>query len=217
MKALSYSLLKYLALFLALLATAGNLFYGNPSKGNLIILQIALGIVYIAFSILEFTRQLSKALLPHDRFFYFPLSFLSTKFIKLAAFGLACALLFLSKSSLVFLAGLLLTVILADLLVFALRIAKKVYYVSLFANYVLFSLEDEKQVFASKVKIVEFRYNIFYLTLVDGKIYTLEVERIEKAKQKLFVEKMVLWVLSNNLQFTDEAKAKLVDIISATN
>src|SRR5437868_13070188 len=107
MKALSYSLIKYISLLAALILTAGNLFYGTPDIGSLIILQLVLGIIYLAFSVLEFTRQLEKAKLPHDRFFYFPLKFLSAKFIKLAAFGLACVLLFLSKSNLVVLAGLL--------------------------------------------------------------------------------------------------------------
>ncbi len=217
MKNLSFSLLKYFSLLLALIFTAGYLFYGTLGKSNLIILQLIFGIIYVTFSVLEFTKQLEKVKLPNDRFFYFPLSFLASKFIKLGAFTLACILLFLSKSNLVFLAGLLLTVILSDVLIFLLRIGKKVYYVSMFANYVLFSLEDEKRVFASHIKIVEYRYGIFYLQLTNGKIYTIEVERIEKTKQKLFIEKMVLWVLSNNLQFTDEAKAKLVDIISTTN
>ena len=184
-----------------------------PGKNNLIILQIILGIIYIFFSVLEFTRQLKKEKLPNDRFFYFPLSFLSSKFIKLGAFTLACILLFISKSNLVFLAGLLLTVILADVLIFALRISKKVYYVSLFANYVLFSLEDEKQVFASHIKIIEYRYGVFYLQLKNGKIYTIQVAQVEKSQQNVFIEKFVLWVVCNKLHFTEEAKEKLANII----
>jgi len=213
MKILSYSLLKYLSLLLALIFTAGYLFYGLPGKSNLIVLQIVLGIIYVAFSVLEFTRQLEKAKLPNDRFFYFPLSFISSKFIKLGAFTLACVLLFISKSNLVFLAGLLLTVILADVLVFLLRINKKVYYVSLFANYVLFSLEDEKKVFASHIKIIEYRYGIFYLQLKTGKIYTIQVAQVEKSRQNAFIEKFVLWVVCNKLHFTEEAKEKLANII----
>src|ERR1035437_1215488 len=213
MKILTHSLLKYFSLLLALIFTTSYLFYGMPGKNNLIILQIILGIIYIFFSDLEFTRQLKKEKLPNDRFFYFPLSFLSSKFIKLGAFTLACILLFISKSNLVFLAGLLLTVILADVLIFALRISKKVYYVSLFANYVLFSLEDEKQVFASHIKIIEYRYGVFYLQLKNGKIYTIQVAQVEKSQQNVFIEKFVLWVVCNKLHFTEEAKEKLANII----
>ena len=214
MKALSYSLLKYLSLLLALIATVGFLFYGLPTKGNLIIIQIVLGISYVGFSVIEFTRQMDKRNLPVGRFFYFPLSFLSSKFIKLAAFSLAFVLLFISKTNLIFLAGLLLTLILTDILIFTLRIVKQVYYVSLFANYVLFSLEDERKVFASQVKIIEFRYNIFYLQLSTGKIYTIEVDRMQKEKQNDFTEKFVQWALNNKLEFTEEAKEKLAGNIA---
>jgi len=214
MKSLSFSLLKYLSLLLALILTAGNLLYSIPDRHNLLLLQIILGIAYVSFSIIEFVRQLEKTNLPNDRFFYLPLSFLSNKFIKLGAFTIACVILFLSKSNLVFLAGLLLIVILADVLVFLLRINKKVYYISLFANYILFSLEDEKKVFAAHVEHIEYRYEIFYLKLKNRKVYPIQVSRIEKPEQSAFIEKFVLWVVCNKLHFTDEAREKLADVIA---
>ncbi len=216
MKKISSSLLKYLSLLCALGFTVGNLFYNIPNQLTLLILQIVFGAIYIAGSIAEFSRQLGKSDLPYDRFFYLPFMVITKKLIKLGAFTIACCVLFLSNSNLVFLAGLLLIIICADMIVFALRIKQKVYYVSLFENYVLFMQEEEKKIFASHIKTVEYRYEIFYLKLTTGKIHVVEVGRVEKSQQKVFTEKMVLWVLSNNLHFTDEAKAKLVDIIAAT-
>lgn len=217
MKSLSYSLTKYIALLLALVFTTGNIFYQIPGKGNLIIIQIALGVVFLAFSVLEFTKQMEKSKLPNDRFFYLPLSFMSFKFIKLGAYTLACILLFLSETNLVFLGGLLLMLIVTDLLIFLLRIKKKFYFVSLFANYILFSMEDEKQVFASNVKIVEYRYEVFYIKLNSGKTYNIEIACIEKSQQAAFIEKFVLWVVCNKLHFTDEAKVKLADVIATVS
>ena len=214
MSSLRLSLLKYLSLFLALIFTAGNLVYGTPGTKNLFILQIVFGVLYILFSAFEFIKQLEKTKLPNDRFFYFPLNFLSHKFIKLGAFTIAAVVLFISKSNLVFLGGLLLIVIIADILVLLLRLSKKVYYVSLFSNYVLFSLEHEKQVFASKIKFIEYRYGIFYIQLKDGKTYSIETSRIDTAQQQDFTEKFVLWSVINKLEFTNEAKEKLADVIA---
>jgi hypothetical protein len=214
MKSLSISLLKYFSLFLALAFTAANLLYSIPGTDNLLLIQISLGIVYVFFSVMEFTSRADTAHLPADRFFYFTLSFLSFKLIKNGAFAIACGVLFFSRSNLVFLAGLLLIVILADVLIFVLRFSRRAYFISLFANYVLFSLEDEKKIFASQVNIIEYRYRIFYLQLKSGKTYSIDVARIEKNLQASFIEKFVLWVVCNKLHFTNEAKEKLADVIA---
>ena len=214
MNSLRLSLIKYFSLLSALVFTAGNLIIGTPDAKLLFILQLIFGSIYILFSVLEFIRQLEKTNMPNDRFFYFPLNFLSRKFIKLGAFTIACVVLFISKSSLIFLGGLVLIVILSDILVFLLRISKKMYYISLFSDHVLFSLEHEKQVFASQVEIIEFRYGIFYLKLKNGNTFPIEVSRIDKAHQNSFTDKFVLWVVCNKLHFTDEAKEKLADIIA---
>lgn len=217
MKNLSFSLIKYLVLLGALILTMGNLLYNAPDWNNLLILQIALGALYLILSVLEFKQQLDKSKLPNERFFYLPLSLISSKSIKLAAFSLAAVLLFMSGMNLMFLGGLLSMVIVADLLVFALRIIKKVYYVSLFANYVLFALEGETQIFASHVDTVEYRYGIFYLKLRSGKVYSIEVARMGRSVQAAFTEKFVLWVVCNKLHFTDEAKEKLADVIASVS
>jgi hypothetical protein len=214
MNSLRLSLIKYFSLLSALVFTAGNIIMGTPDQKLLFILQLVFGGIYILFSVLEFVRQLGKTTMPSDRFFYFPLNFLSRKFIKLGAFTIACVVLFISKSSLVFLGGLVLIVIIADVLVFLLRISKKMYYISLFSDHVLLSLEHEKLVFASQVEIIEFRYGIFYLKLKNGNTFPIEVSRIDKAHQNSFTDKFVLWVVCNKLHFTDEAKEKLADIIA---
>jgi hypothetical protein len=198
----------------ALAFTVGNLFFHIPDQFTLLILQIVFGGLYIFFSIAEVGKQLAKSNMPYDRFFYLPFSVITNKTIKLGAFTIACCVLFLSKSTLVFLAGLLLMIIVADIFVFILRVQKKVYYVSLFSNYILFAQEDERKIFASHIKIIEYRYGIFYMELNNGKIYTIEVARIKNSDQTIFIEKFVLWVVCNKLHFTDEAKEKLADIIA---
>ncbi len=214
MKKIPFSLIKYLALLCALVFTAGNLFYNTPNQLTLLILQIIFGIIYINSCIAEFLSQLAKSNLPYERFFYLPFIVITAKLIKLGAFTIACCILFFSNSNLVFLAGLLLIIIVADVIIFALRIKQRVYYISLFANYVLFVQEEEKKVFAVHIKIIEYRYGIFYLQLQNGKVYNIEVDRIEKKQQTAFIEKFVLWVVCNKLHFTNEAKEKLADIIA---
>jgi hypothetical protein len=215
MNALRISLLKYFSLLAVLVCTIGNLWNRMPGTKALITLQIVFGSLYILFSVLEFAIQLKKTNLPTDRFFYFPLNFISRKFVKLGAFIIAGVVLIISESNLVFLGGILFIVVIADVLVFLLRYVKKVYYISLFNNYVLFSLEHEKQVYASQIKTIEYRYGIFYIQMNNGQTFPIEIVRIEKSLQKSFSEKFVMWAVINKLQFTDEAKEKLADVIAS--
>ena len=84
---------------------------------------------------------------------------------------------------------------------------------SLFANYVLISLEGEQKIFASQIESVEYRYDIFYLKLKDKKTVALETDRLFENQKQIFTEKMVQWVMRNQLEFTAEAKAKLANLI----
>jgi hypothetical protein len=214
MKKLPVSLIKYLVLLVTLIAVICNLIFKTPDKSTLLFILIGFAAVYIFLSVTEFLKQLEKSTLPYDRFFYLPLSVVSVKVIKLGAIVITGLVLFLSQSSLIYLGTLLLIILLSDLLVFLLRLRKKVYYVSLFANYILFALEEETKVFASQIETIEYRYDIFYLKAKNNKTYPIEIARMQKTDQPLFTEKFVLWVVCNKLVFTPEAKEKLADIIS---
>ncbi|HXD94830.1 MAG TPA: hypothetical protein VNX01_16600 [Bacteroidia bacterium] len=209
MQKLTISLFKQLALLVALIVTSSYLFIGVPNGNSLFLLQIGLGILYLFFSVAEFSTKLAKMNLPFDRFFYLPYDVISHKLIRLGAFAIAGGVLWISSSGLMFLAGLLFIIIIADLLVFILKIVQRVYYMSLFANYVLISLEGEKKIFASQIESVEYRYDIFYLKLKDKKTVALETDRLAEGQKQIFTEKFVQWALRNQLEFTVEAKAKL--------
>ena len=209
MQKLTFSLLKQITLLAALGVTTSYLFFYKPSGNTLLMLQVGLGVLYLFFSVMEFSGKMEKMSLPFDRFFYLPFSVVSDKLIWLGALSIAAVVLFFSQSRLVTLAVLLFIKILADVIVFALKMKRKVYYISLFANYVLISLEHEQKIFASSIESVEFRYDIFYLKLKDKKTASLITDRLSENEKQLFTEKFVQWALQNNLSFTEEAKQKL--------
>lgn len=209
MQKLGISLIKQLILLVALIFTIVHLFVQAFDKNTMIALIAVSGMLYVILSVAEFSTKLAKMSLPFDRFFYLPLSVISDKAIKLGAFAIAGGVLWVSSSALVFLAALLCIIILADLLVFILKVKQKVYYVSLFANYIFISLESEKKVFASQIASVEYRYDIFYLKLKDKKTVSLITDRLAENQKQIFTSSFVQWVQRNQLEFTAEAKEKL--------
>ena len=213
MQKLTISLFKQLTLLVALSFTVSYLFIKAFDKNTMLALQIGLGITYIFLSVAEFSTRLAKMSLPFDRFFYLPYEVISDKTIKLGAFAIAGGVLWVSSSALIFLAGLLFIIIAADILVFVLKVKQKVYYLSLFANYVLVSLEGERKIFASQIESVEYRYDIFYLKLKDKKTISLVTDRLAENQKQIFTEKFVQWAIRNQLEFTAEAKSKLQNVM----
>ena len=215
MQKLTISLFKQLTLLVALGFTVTHLFVKAFDKNTMTGILIGLGVVYLFLSVAEFSTKLAKMNMPFDRFFYLPYEVISDKMIKLGAFAIAGGVLWVSSSALVFLAGLLFIMIIADLIVFVLKVVQKVYYVSLFANYVLISLEREHKVFASQIAGVEYRYDIFYLKLKDKKTVSLVTDRLAEGQKQIFTQKFVQWVQRNQLEFTTEAKAKLQGMLDS--
>jgi hypothetical protein len=214
MNKISASLAKYLLLFAIVVLVVSNLLIKAPSNTNLLLLLGIFAVAYIFLSIREFMYTLEKSQLPYDRFVYMPLSVVGIKVIKLGAFAIGGVVLVVSGAAVTYLGILLLIILVADLIVFSLRLSKRVYYVSLFANYILFALENETKVFASQIESIEYRYEVFYLQTKDRKTYPIEIARLNKPERTSFTEKFVLWVVCNKLTFTPEAKEKLADIIS---
>ncbi|MBS1646374.1 MAG: hypothetical protein JST67_03425 [Bacteroidetes bacterium] len=213
-KKINAPLFKYLALLISLLATASFLLFASPSGKALLMLQIAMGVLYLFFSVAEFSNALTKMTLPYDRFFYMPYSLVSRKLIWLGALSIASAMLWVSSSGFVFLALFLTIIIGADILVFALKVKQKVFYVSLFANYILFSLEQEQKIFASTIDKIEYRYDIFYLNLKDKKTISIITDRLNENQKHIFIEKCTQWILRNKITLTAEAAEKLKEYAS---
>ena len=213
MQKLTISLFKQLTLLVALGFVISHLFVRAFDKNTMLTVQIGLGVVYLFLSVAEFSTKLAKMNLPFDRFFYLPYEVISDKTIKVGAFAIAAGVLWVSSSALVFLAGLLFIIIAADVLVFLLKVKQKAYYLSLFANYVLISLEGERKIFVSQIENVEYRYDIFYLKLKDKKTVSLVTDRLAENQKQIFTEKFVQWAVRNQLEFTAEAKQKLQGIL----
>ena len=209
MQKLSLSLIKQLSLLLVLGLTVSYLAIGKPHRTTIVYAQGIFTVIYLFLSVAEFSSRLSRMNLPVDRFFYLPYAVISNKTIRLGAYAIAAGVLWVSDSALIFLATILFVLILADVLVFFLKIKQRVYYISLMANYVYVCLEKEQKIFASQIDRIEYRYDIFFLKLKGKKTITLETDRLHEDQKELFTEKMVQWAVRNQLEFTEEAKGKL--------
>lgn len=204
-----WGLLKNLVLLLLLTLTVVFLFNAGISGTFFFILQLVLGFVYVSFAILQFSYAAEKASLPINRFQYIPHRVIYYKLIRIVILSIGGIVLFFSHSRFQAFSLLILFVIFADAIALFLRLRNQTYFVSLFANYVLISIDKELKLFASQITSVEYRYDTFYFTINERFSHEIELERIPESYREKFRQSMTEWLIRNKIKCTEECREAL--------
>src|SRR5687767_1109983 len=77
---------KNLILIVLVVITIMNLYTGPLSPQALLILQVVMGLVYTLLSYIEYNNTAYKALIPVERFAYYPGSFYVFRFLKIGIY-----------------------------------------------------------------------------------------------------------------------------------
>ena len=103
-----------------------------------------------------------KASLPLKRYSYFTNSYVMFKIIKIIVFLSFAALLYSSGTRVKYIYPICLTIALTETIVMVLKYKRDICFVSIYANYLLFSQDKLTKLFASEIALVEFRHDILY-------------------------------------------------------
>ncbi len=213
MKKIPFSLFKYLTLFGALIFTVSALLSFVPEGEGLLVSQIILGLLFLSFSIADFSSRIIQSTQAVQKYNYLPISLISWQAIRTGAGIMAATLLLMAGNKMSYLGSLLVLVLFTDVLIFALSIGFKVFYIRIFANYIRISLERETVIYASQLKEVEYRYHTFFLKLKNNKVMTIDEGRMKLVDRENFKEKFVLWMLCNRISLTTEARQALSEYL----
>ncbi len=207
MKSTNVILGKNLVLIALVVLTLLTLFRGFLNKSELLIIQVALGLIYAIISYFEYNNTSYKAQLPVERFAYYPGSFFTLRVLKIGIYLTFGLLLFFSPSAVKVLYPVCLIIAFTEIVVSMLKFTQKLCFVNIYANYLLIALEDIQKLFASDIDYIEYRHEIFYLIKKNGSSVTIKTFSIDN--KDLFVLKMKEWIRNNNVKVSDESKLKL--------
>lgn len=207
MKSTNVILGKNLVLIALVVLTLLTLFRGFLNKSELLIIQVALGLIYAIISYFEYNNTSYKAQLPVERFAYYPGSFFTLRVLKIGIYLTFGLLLFFSPSAVKVLYPVCLIIAFTEIVVSMLKFTQKLCFVNIYANYLLIALEDIQKLFASDIDNIEYRHEIFYLIKKNGSSVTIKTFSIDN--KDLFVLKMKEWIRNNNVKVSDESKLKL--------
>ncbi|MCW3076354.1 MAG: hypothetical protein JWO32_963 [Bacteroidetes bacterium] len=201
-------------ILLGLLAlSAVNFFYGWFSWKDLLIIQSLTGLAYVFLSCYEFLNAQYKAMLPVKRYAYFSNSYVMFKILKIAVFLSFASILYLSNTRVKYLYPICIIIALTEGLVTYLKYRKGFCFVSIYANYILFSIDKFNRLFASEIETVEFRHDIFYFIKKDRKAFQIKLIHVEE--KDVFVRSLNDWLIRNKVKIGPESGVKLRDITTS--
>lgn len=207
MKPVVVSLLKNLVLLSLVAVTVTTFLTGLFSWRNLVVIQILAGFVYVFLSCYEYLNASYKAQLPVKRFAYFPYSFFMFKTLKAFFFFSFAIMLYTSGTRVKYLYIVCIIIGITELLVMFLRYRRKLCFISVYANYLLFSKHIMFKVFANEIASVEFRHGIFYIVLKNSKSHDIRLVNIENKEE--FMLNFNEWLTKNNVQMSEESRLNL--------
>jgi hypothetical protein len=200
---------KNILLLALLLVTVVNVFMGAMAFKTLIAVQIATGFVYVFLSCYEYLNASYKAALPLKRFPYFSYSTLLFKTLKTAIFLAVAVVLYFAEDRFRMLYPICLVIAMTEGIITWLRYRNSMFFVNIYANYLLLVDDRIQKVFASEILLVEFRHDIFYLVKKDHKTVTLKLEHL--SEKDLFTRNLYEWVKRNQVTLSEESAKKIID------
>lgn len=201
---------KNLVLITLVVITVMSIFQYVFDDQTLLLVQVVMGLVYALLSYFEYNNTAYKAMLPVERYSYYPGSFYALRAIKIGIYLTFALLLAFSPSGVKILYPVCLAMALTEIIISLLKYYKKLCFVNVYANYILIALEEMEKVFATELESVEYRHEIFYLIKKNGKSVNIKTFSIQD--KDIFINKMKDWIVNNDVKISDESAQRLKGI-----
>lgn len=210
MKNVIISLVSNAILLVMLLISMISFWNGYLSWKELLALQAIMGLAYIFLSCYAFTNVAYTADVPKERYPYFTYSFFMFGTLKVCLFVSFALMFYSSGSRIKFFIPICVIIAITEVVVSLLKFYRKLCFVSLYANYILFSKNVMFKVFAADLESVQFRHGIFYFIGKNGKAYDIRLVHIEKKKE--FLNELKEWLERNSISLNPESKKAFEEI-----
>lgn len=164
---------------------------------------------YVLVAVIESFYSVKQKKASGKIFTYFTQGTMSKKAIRIGGFMIASGILLFSGMKVLLFGIVLFSVLLTEILNLWVKLKNKMYYVYFEEKAIVFNDDQVRRIFASHVSEIEYRYNIFYLTLKNDQLRMIDTERVGENERKEFIKEFIFWATTYQLAFTGEAKEKL--------
>ncbi len=206
---MKFVIVKYLFLLAALVLSVYVLAIKNSFTWTMFYTVAILSICYVMVAVVEFLNSAKRQKAAAKVFTYFTQGTMSKKAIRIGGFMIASAILLFSGMKVLLFGIVLIALLITEVVSLWVKLKNKMYYVYFEEKAIVINDDQVKRVFASHVSEIEYRHEIFYLTLKNNQVRTLDTERVQESERKEFINEFIFWANTYELPFTGEAKEKL--------
>ena len=203
------TLIKYLVLLGTLCVCVYVLLIRNSFSTTMLLITLGGALAYLFLAITDSISRSKKAEKRPNTFAYFTPGMVTKRVIRAGAFAIAGLVLVFSGTKVMLFGFPLLAMLLSELSDLLINIKNHSYYLYFDEKAVVLQQDSVKRIYPSHIREIEFRYEIFYLTLNNNQVRLIETEKIDSDRRSAFISQFVDWALRNDVNFTDEAREKL--------
>ncbi|MCD6065714.1 MAG: hypothetical protein K0S33_540 [Bacteroidetes bacterium] len=202
-------LVKYSVLLAALCVCVYVLLIRNSFTWPMLYLVLGLSLFYILIAVAGNLSQTQKTSKKANSFVYYTPGLLTKKAIRIGGYAIAAGILLFSGIKVLLFGILLLAMLLSELAGLWISLKNDLYFLYFDGKALVFQQDQVSRIFATHIREIEYRYEIFYLTLSNNQVKMVETQKVKESSRADFIKEFVNWALTNDIPFTEEAKGKL--------
>ena len=192
------NILKNIFLLIAAVIALLVLLIKNSYTSTVFYATLILSALYVVFHIMYFMKEKNKYTVDENRYTYFTLGFVTKRVIFIGAAIIVSAVLFFSGNKVVLFGILTTTLLLAEVFSIVYMLSNHFLFLELKNNKIFIS-ETKTHILPIHITEIDFRHEIFYITLKNNKTYLIELNRVQNNKMESFKKSFLNWIQQNNL------------------
>lgn len=192
------NILKNIFLLIAAVIALLVLLIKNSYTSTVFYATLILSALYVVFHIMYFMKEKNKYTADENRYTYFTLGFVTKRVIFIGAAIIVSAVLFFSGNKVVLFGILTTTLLLAEVFSIIYMLSNHFLFLELKNNKIFIS-ETKTHILPIHITEIDFRHEIFYITLKNNKTYLIELNRVQNNKMESFKKSFLNWIQQNNL------------------
>ncbi len=200
------NILKNIFLLIAALIALLVLFIKNSYTSAVFYSTLIFSVLYIVFHIMYFIKEKNKYIVDENRYPYFTLGFVTKRIIFIGAAIVVSGVLFFSGNKVVLFGILTTTLLLTEVFSIVYMLSNHFLFLELKNNKIFIS-ETKTNILPAHIKDIDFRHEIFYITLKNNITYLIELNRVQNNKIEPFKISFLNWIQKNNLPVGEGLKS----------
>jgi len=156
----------------------------------------------------DLKNRIKRKKIEHEKYLYFTLGYITKRIILIGAFSIISFVFFISGNKIFLFGVLVLTLLVAEIISLLMSFNLKTLFIELRENQIYIS-ENQLMISAKHILEIEYRHNIFYLTLKNNKTQLIDTSRFYENAQEKFSSNFKSWILQNQIAVGEALKKEI--------